>query len=42
MARFHSNFTQYDSAVLQKINLTEHQIKCLLKSSFVTLLVAIC
>ena len=43
MAHFHSNLTHYSSAVLHKnsADLIEHQVKCLLERSFITLLVTV-
>ena len=44
MAHFRSNLTQYSSAVSHKksVDLIEHQVKCLLECSFITLLVTVC
>ena len=44
MAHFRFNLTQYSSAVSHKkcADLIEHQAKCLLECSFITLLVTVC
>ena len=44
MAHFRSNLTQYNSAVShnKSVDLVEHQVKCLLECSFITLLVTVC
>ena len=44
MAHFRSNLTHYISAVSHKksVDLIEHQVKCLVECSFITLLVTVC